>query len=260
MPWFRIDDGFYDHVKVVRLQAHPRFGMALALWTLAGSWASKQMENGRVPSAIVTRLGFHLKDAEALVSVDLWHKTDDGYVFHDWARCNETREQIEERRTRTKNKVTKHRSNQLGNRLHTGDVTGPKDLDLGVGSGSSEPEPDRVVDEKRPGANTWLHVFGMAWCEKYQRITYGLPSDGKACGALDSLLERMDAGEAAAAWADRDRMIRQFLATSDPKTVESAHSFSFFVQRFVALAIGTPTAAHDRRTQPRPQTVSYKPL
>lgn len=114
MVWFRVDDGFADHPKVVRLLDHsPRWPRALALWLLAGTWCAKQLTDGAVPTGLVTRLGFTKADAQALVDAQLWRIDGSGYQFHDWEARNPTRKHIEKRREKTRNKVSNWRGNQV---------------------------------------------------------------------------------------------------------------------------------------------------
>lgn len=98
MSWFAVDDRFPMHRKVLRLRnGHPRvYGDAVALWTLAGSWACGQdveRFTGRVPVDVLETFGLpSWRDAlDALVLVGLW-QIDDGdcIVFHDWDTWNGT--------------------------------------------------------------------------------------------------------------------------------------------------------------------------
>lgn len=109
MTWFRVDDGFSDHPKVVALRGSRCWKGALALWTLAGSWASKQESDGFVPLRVVRFLGGSEAEAGALVGVSLWEKVDGGYRFHDWSDSNPTSEQLQAKRGKTKERVEKWR-------------------------------------------------------------------------------------------------------------------------------------------------------
>lgn len=79
MAWFKIDDGFHGHPKIVGVSTS-----AVGLWTLAGTWASQYLTDGVVPLAMVWRLGGSQDDADALVAAGLWIVSSDGYTFHDW--------------------------------------------------------------------------------------------------------------------------------------------------------------------------------
>lgn len=111
MPWFNVDDGFADHPKVLKLQSEDGWQAALSLWTLAGSWSSKHLTDGAISKVVVARLGCTPKDAELLVECGLWERSPDGYIFHDWLSRNPSRAQVEAKRERTRDRVTKHRRN-----------------------------------------------------------------------------------------------------------------------------------------------------
>jgi len=122
VTWFKVDDSLPDHPKILRLQAHRNWQDALALWTLAGAWAARHLTDGVVPSAIVGRLGCAQRDADLLVKVGLWDRTEDGFVFHSWTKRNPTRVVVEAKREKTRNKVSTWRSNQPCNPV-TDEVT-----------------------------------------------------------------------------------------------------------------------------------------
>lgn len=80
MPWFKVDDSFYDHPKVFDLP-----DSAVALWTRAGSWAARNLTDGFVPARMPARLcDDHDTAVRALVDRGLWKRTKGGYQFHDW--------------------------------------------------------------------------------------------------------------------------------------------------------------------------------
>lgn len=112
MTWFRVDDGFYDHPKVVQLFDDPEDAViAIALWAMAGSWASKQLTDGVVPAQVLRRLlpGVDCeRGAAALVRVGLWREEKTKkkpakrarveYHFLDWSDWNPTKDQVEKKR------------------------------------------------------------------------------------------------------------------------------------------------------------------
>src|SRR3954470_24558997 len=105
MTWFKVDDGLYDHAKMLDLRSRSGWQSALALWTLAGAWSSKQLKDGVVPKTLIAYVGCSGSDADLLVDVGLWERTEDGFQFHDWLDCNPSRDSVEERRKKTRDKV-----------------------------------------------------------------------------------------------------------------------------------------------------------
>ena len=93
MAWFKVDDKFHSHPKVIGVSLR-----AIGLWTKAGSWASDQLTDGFVPAQMITILGGNSGDAKQLVQAGLWSAVEGGYSFHDWTDRNPTRKDVEERR------------------------------------------------------------------------------------------------------------------------------------------------------------------
>lgn len=60
-------------------------GSALALWTRASSWSSRNLTDGFVPSGMPARLCGNPEAAvRELIDRELWIRTRDGYQFLDW--------------------------------------------------------------------------------------------------------------------------------------------------------------------------------
>ena len=79
MTWFKVDDTFAIHPKVVQAGND-----AIGLWARAGSWCSQQLTGGRFPAYMVPVLGGNASQCESLVRVGLWDEVPDGYQFHGW--------------------------------------------------------------------------------------------------------------------------------------------------------------------------------
>lgn len=90
MPWFKVDDSFHAHPKVLATDAD-----ALGLWVVAGAWSSSHLTDGFVPDHALPRL---LPDsatlARKLVAARLWRKVRGGYEFHDWADFNPNSKEV----------------------------------------------------------------------------------------------------------------------------------------------------------------------
>lgn len=89
MTWFKVDDSFHSHPKV--LAAEPA---ALGLWVVAGAWSSANLTEGFVPDRALQRL---LPDgatlAKELVAAGLWTRSRGGYQFHDWTDYQPTKDE-----------------------------------------------------------------------------------------------------------------------------------------------------------------------
>lgn len=93
VSWFAVDDRFHQHRKVALLRRSEHCGSALALWTLAGSWAAGDEVarlNGTVPLYVLEewRLPAMHDALDALVAVGLWSCDGEQVTFHDWDMWN----------------------------------------------------------------------------------------------------------------------------------------------------------------------------
>ena len=92
MPWFRVDDTFSHHAKVLAAG-----NAAVGLWTRAGSWSMQQLTDGFVPTHVVRTMGSST-EARRLVDAGLWLAVDGGYRFHQWDSRQPSRERLEAER------------------------------------------------------------------------------------------------------------------------------------------------------------------
>lgn len=87
MPWFKVDDSFWGHPKVLAIPRKERMA-AVGLWTLAGAYCAQQLTDGRFAEYMLEEFGASKKSAGWLVEVGLWETTEGGYSFHDWLHHN----------------------------------------------------------------------------------------------------------------------------------------------------------------------------
>lgn len=101
LPWFRVDDAFHSHPKV--LACSPA---AIGLWTLAGSWCAAHLTDGYISDRELRHLlpRGSAQLASILVSNGLWTRMASGYQFHDWDAKNLTRERWERERENSRDR------------------------------------------------------------------------------------------------------------------------------------------------------------
>jgi hypothetical protein len=105
VPWFRVDDSFYDHPKVFDAS-----DSAVALWTRAGSWSARNLTNGYVPAAMLARFCSDPETAAGeLVRRRLWSRSRGGYQFHDWDHYQPMKEAVENERKAARERMRKLR-------------------------------------------------------------------------------------------------------------------------------------------------------
>lgn len=111
MTWFKVDDSFYSHPKVVQLSLSAR-----GLWVTAGSWCADHETDGFVPDAMIRVFGAKKRTADELESATLWKKVDGGWKFHDWEKYQPTAGDLDKKREKTREKLRSWRSrNQVTN-------------------------------------------------------------------------------------------------------------------------------------------------
>lgn len=88
MPWFRVDDTFAFHPKVLNAG-----NSSAGLWVRAGSWASQQMTDGYVPSEVARTFGTS-GETKRLLDAGLWVSAGGGFQFHEWSPTNPTRAEV----------------------------------------------------------------------------------------------------------------------------------------------------------------------
>lgn len=156
MSWFKIDDGFADHPKVIALQSRRGWASAVALWTLSGAWASKHLTDGHVPSGIIRRLGCAPADARALVAVGLWVEVEGGYRFHDFHDYNPAESEVKAKREATRERVARYREERRRNASGNASGNAPCNaLQPRAGNDPVTPPPTRP-DPTRPVVNNPL--------------------------------------------------------------------------------------------------------
>lgn len=104
MTWFRVDDGFWSHPKTLGLSPG-----AVALWVRAGSYCGQHLTDGYVDARRIGLLQGTDGDVDELVEAGLWRPCEGGWRFHDWEKCQETREAVERRREAWKARQRRHR-------------------------------------------------------------------------------------------------------------------------------------------------------
>ncbi len=110
MPWFRTDDQLHAHPKPRRAGL-----AAMGLWTLAGSHCMAYLTDGVVERWFVESMPDGTKLARKLVTAGLWDEHPDGWVFHEWAEYQFTREQVLADREGAAERMRRVRANRKPN-------------------------------------------------------------------------------------------------------------------------------------------------
>lgn len=151
MTWFKLDDQFPHHPKVLR--AGPE---AAWLFVAAGCYSASHLTDGLIPKcalATITAQKNAQRLADTLVRVGLWEELDDDYVIHDYLAYNPSREEVEADRQRRRDAGAKGaRRRWDGARDGTGDSTchdtcndTPHDVPIAIGNA---PDPSRPKEKE----------------------------------------------------------------------------------------------------------------
>ena len=95
MPWFRVDDSFYDHPKVRRAG-----NTAIGLWIRCAAYAARHTTDGDIPVEIARDYGTR-KDIVALITAGLWIDNGDVYMMKDYLDYNPSAAQLRAKRAET---------------------------------------------------------------------------------------------------------------------------------------------------------------
>jgi hypothetical protein len=92
MVWFRVDDGFYDHPKVLAAG-----NAAVGLWVRCGSWSSAKGTDGRIPLDTVRRMG-RRDEINRATQARLWVPYDSEIIIPDFLLYNPSKIDTDRRR------------------------------------------------------------------------------------------------------------------------------------------------------------------
>lgn len=109
MPWFKIDDGFHGHPKVMELSP-----AAVGIWTLAGTWCASYLTDGQIKHTIVRRLGGEPGMIQELVDAGLWIQDGNTYQFKDWEDYQPMKADVEAEREASRERMRKVRAQRKG--------------------------------------------------------------------------------------------------------------------------------------------------
>lgn len=194
----------------VCMVSHPKFiaagPAAVGYWAAAIAYVREQELDGKLPDEAIgvmlcvgTAKGRKL--AESLVKAGLFERTGDGYLICNYSSKNETKAQIEARRTATRERVQRFRCNGVTHSVTadtvTPSVTDPcNDSVPGSGSGSDlKIQRDPEIQDRGVRNPTDDGAFGMAisaWAEGISLET-GVPCQPPIGGPLRQLVAASNA-------------------------------------------------------------------
>jgi hypothetical protein len=82
MPWFRLEDSFYLHPKVMKAGNGP-----VGLWIRCACWSAQQLTDGKIPMQVVRSMGTRAEIA-AVSKAGLWLQVGDEVIIPDYLEFN----------------------------------------------------------------------------------------------------------------------------------------------------------------------------
>ena len=110
MPWFKVDDAFHGHPKVMELSP-----AAVGVWALAGSWCANYLTDGEIKTNVVRRMGATDEMIQELVTSGLWVDLGDGtYQFKNWGEYQPLKDEVEAERNAARERMKAVRAKKKG--------------------------------------------------------------------------------------------------------------------------------------------------
>ena len=198
MPWFKVDDGFHGHPKVVELSL-----AAVGIWTLAGSWCAKYLTDGVITLRAIERMEGDEALALELVARGLWLEIASGFMFKDWAEYQPLKVAIEAERLAARERMIVVRAHKKGVQANTSRTDGERSPEVRIA-------PSHPIPSHPGGAPTSAERPPSRYCIKHPN---GTDESCRGCGDARRVFD-------AAALAVKNR------PTSRPPTgAESASKF-----------------------------------
>lgn len=133
MPWFKVDDAFHGHPKVMELSP-----AAVGVWTLAGSWCANYLTDGEIKLPVVRRLGATDDMIQELVTAGLWIDLGGAYQFKDWDEYQPLKEEVMAERNAARERMKAVRAKKKGVERSPEQLTNVQPNDTGTFDGTSE--------------------------------------------------------------------------------------------------------------------------
>lgn len=116
MTWFKVDDGYHSHPKVMDLDMAAR-----GLWVTAGSYCARYLTDGVITDKQIRAIGGTRKQAEKLVAAGLWSADDAPpsarrYSFEHWSEFQPTRRDVESKRQEARDRMAEARAKKRATR------------------------------------------------------------------------------------------------------------------------------------------------
>lgn len=281
MPWGKMDDKFHRNRKVRKLRRMRGGVEALGVWAYRWSWCLDDVDlTGMVPEDELDER--ELKAAPKLVEVGLWDEVEGGFRFHDFNEYNPTKEQVERKKERDRQRAAALRAEEKtrnseqtskntgdlelvacdspANRKRVADESSPARVSPSPSPSHAQPNSDCLQggppEASAPASGTGLTkrkpskpaVSTPAWeayAAAYQR-RYGVAPvrNARVSSQLAQFVQRVPADDAPA-------VAEHYLASNNSRYVSSGHSVGCLLQDAEKLRTEWATGRHATASQAR---------
>ena len=105
--WIAVYDDYFTHPKILAVGERAAYEHLRAI-----SWSRRQMTDGFIEKTARKALNFDAKTIEKLVTAGLWITQPNGWQIHDYADCQQTREEVEGQRKASVERQRRSRENR----------------------------------------------------------------------------------------------------------------------------------------------------
>jgi hypothetical protein len=110
VTWFRLDDSFHSHPKVIAAGNE-----ATGLFVRCGTYAAEHLTDGFIRKDVALLYGSDAL-AATLVKATLWHRTRGGWMIHDYLDYNPSAEQVKQERKAASERQKRRREAMVSRR------------------------------------------------------------------------------------------------------------------------------------------------
>jgi hypothetical protein len=139
MPWFRLDEGFHSHPKVLKAGNE-----AIGLYVRCGTYAAEHLTDGFIPEQVALQYGTPAL-AEALVQSKLWRRVRGGWRMPDFLDYNPSKQAVDKERKQAAERQRRRREALMSQRDSREDSRPSVDV-VNRTNGTSTQTPTAVID------------------------------------------------------------------------------------------------------------------
>lgn len=180
MPWFRLEDSFHSHPKVIRAGNE-----AVGLYVRCGTYAAEHLTDGFIPEHVALLYGTHAL-AKTLVDAGLWRRTRGGWLMPDYLDYNPSKEAVDndrkskaERQKRWRESQRRRVTNASVDASRNAPVDAPPPRPAPKEAGRARPSPADAAGRANPSGSPVRVV--VDWCGECHEGTRLIDTeDGRA--------------------------------------------------------------------------------